>query len=84
MNESTVAEELREMRSQLSRIERDQSQRLVALEQHDRETYGNGQPGWKEKLETRVSSLEAKVIYAIGGATALGVALNFALGMLRK
>ena len=38
----------------------DCEKRFAELEQHDHETYDNGQPGWKTKHEERIAALEAE------------------------
>jgi hypothetical protein len=68
----------------LSAIREDMSKRFAVLELHDRDTFGNGQPGWKKDHGRRISRLEKWVVGCSAGGAVVGVALKWGVEALLR
>lgn len=66
----------RQVLADLSAIREDMQRRFAVLELHDRETYGNGQPGWKKDHGRRISRLEKWVVGCSAGGMVVGGVLK--------
>lgn len=57
--EEQILRQQQKISSEISGLREECARRFAELEQHDRECYGNGQPGWKATHERQISTLVA-------------------------
>lgn len=55
--EQQVIDRLERLEQHITSMREDNARRFAELELHDRECYGNGQPGWKAQHERRINQL---------------------------
>jgi protein-disulfide isomerase-like protein with CxxC motif len=72
------------IRAAIAAIQVDMEKRLSALEVHDRECYGNGQPGWRERHAAKISRLEKWTALCAGGGMMLGFLVKMGVELLHK
>jgi len=75
-NEQIILDELRALRTTVEQFHSDMRERVATLEAHDRDLYGNGQPGRVAETESRLSNLEKLWARVLGGAAVVSVLVS--------
>jgi len=81
INEVILAE-LRELRATVEELAADTRQRISTLEARTKPLFDNGQPGWCNLVERRITALEHWRIYVAGIAAAISIVIGLGIRLL--
>lgn len=77
-----ILTEIRELRATVDTLAADSRQRISMLEARTKPLFDNGQPGWCNRMERRITALEHWRIYIAGIAAAISIVIGLGIKLL--